>query len=299
MFNDINYSIVIPHFNDFEGLNNLIRSIPDNDKIQIIIVDDNSDDFSLDKISPSENCKVYFNRSGNKGAGACRNIGLEKATGKWIIFADADDLFVDNSFSIFDRYLEDDSDIIYFKVSSTLKNTKKTTDRHININRLVDKLVDEKCLDICFLGSVPWGKMIRHDFLAKHHTLFDEVLVANDVMFSLKTGALAEKVKGVGECVYNVTRSSSSLTATKTNNNLALRLAVALEYNKYLQSIQKKRYQISLVSLVLRYRTVLNKGQFFQLVHRCLFGKQKLIPNDIYGNNFVKKLSSVISNHHT
>lgn len=43
------------------------------------------------------NVEIYHN-SKKKGAGTCRNIGLERARGKWLLFADSDDLFLDNFF---------------------------------------------------------------------------------------------------------------------------------------------------------------------------------------------------------
>lgn len=295
MSNEIKYSVIIPHFNDIDGLNNLIKSIPESKDIQVIIVDDNSD-MLLDDILLSKYCELYVNNSEIKGAGTCRNIGLEKALGKWVIFSDSDDFFVENAFEIFGKYFEDESDIIYFKVTSTFKNTDKTSDRHIHINQLVDKLIDNKCNDICYLSSVPWGKMIRKDFLNHNNLRFDEVIVANDIMFSLKVGYLANNVKGVCNYVYNVTRSDGSLTSTKKNEYLKVRVDKFLEYNQYLYLIEKKEYQVSLITLIIRYRKVVNRQQLLKLLSDLFKGRQKLLPNKLFSTNFFGKLFSVVTN---
>jgi glycosyltransferase involved in cell wall biosynthesis len=56
---------------------------------EIIVVDDNSDD-KTQEIARKMGAKV-FARSLNKDFAAQRNFGLEKATGEWVLFADADE----------------------------------------------------------------------------------------------------------------------------------------------------------------------------------------------------------------
>ena len=84
------YSIIIPHKNIPKLLQRCLDSIPRREDTQIIVVDDNSDpakvDFTHFPGLSDPSVEVYFDKSG-KGAGRARNIGLEHAKGKWLVFA--------------------------------------------------------------------------------------------------------------------------------------------------------------------------------------------------------------------
>ena len=103
------YSIIIPHKNTPRLLERCLYSIPTWDEIQIIIIDDNSNsesvDFSHFPGNGRKNTEVLFTKEG-KGAGYARNIGLSHARGKWIIFADADDFFTADCFTILNEYMD-------------------------------------------------------------------------------------------------------------------------------------------------------------------------------------------------
>ena len=112
-----NYSIIIPHKNIPKLLQRCLDSIPRREDVQIIIVDDNSDpDIVNFEQFPGLNdpfIEVVFTKDG-KGAGYARNVGLTKAAGKWLLFADADDFFNYCINDILDEYVDSDADIIYF-----------------------------------------------------------------------------------------------------------------------------------------------------------------------------------------
>ena len=124
----INYSIIIPHKNIPDLLQICLDSIPERDDIEIIVVDDNSDEEIISKSDfpglERSDCKVIFTKEG-KGAGYARNVGLDNANGKWILFADADDYFVDDFLIILDKYSILEFDTIYFKLKSINITTKE------------------------------------------------------------------------------------------------------------------------------------------------------------------------------
>ncbi|KAA6303909.1 putative glycosyltransferase EpsJ, partial [termite gut metagenome] len=128
----INYSIIIPHKNIPDLLRRCLNSIPRREDIQIIVVDDNSDSNIVDfEHFPGmgEPCvEVVFTKEG-KGAGYARNVGLSKAKGKWLLFADADDFFCEFLLQNIDKYLNANVDVVYFKAQSVDSDTLLPADR--------------------------------------------------------------------------------------------------------------------------------------------------------------------------
>ena len=84
------YSIIIPHKNSPDLLSRCLDSIPNRDDLQIVIIDDNSDenivDFSNFPGMGRKNTIVIFNKE-SRGAGYARNLGLSKSNSKWFLFA--------------------------------------------------------------------------------------------------------------------------------------------------------------------------------------------------------------------
>lgn len=100
-------SIIIPTFNRANLLGETLDSIlaQSCENWECLIVDDGStdetDNLLVIYLKKEERFK-YFKRPGNKlkGANACRNIGLENATGDYVIFFDSDDLMTNDHLEI-------------------------------------------------------------------------------------------------------------------------------------------------------------------------------------------------------
>jgi len=140
MLTNINYSIIIPHKNSAGLLQRCLDSIPQRDDIQIIIIDDNS--LNIKKLRDIEKKYSYvemiYTKEG-RGAGYARNVGLKQIKGKWVLFADADDFYNKNAFSILDNYINSDNDIIYFFANSLDVNTLLPTPREKGLQNIYEK----------------------------------------------------------------------------------------------------------------------------------------------------------------
>lgn len=88
-------SVVIPSFNSGRLLENAIKSVINQTykNIEIIIVDDGSTDGTKEwLVKNSLGIKYYFQK--NSGAASARNTGVSLATGEYIAFLDADDIWL-------------------------------------------------------------------------------------------------------------------------------------------------------------------------------------------------------------
>ena len=105
--NKITFSIIIPMKNAEEYIKNALESIAEQgfEDIEIIVIDDNSDvkDNSKKivedwkKEHPLIRIKTFETQDGGRGPGGARNIGLDNASGEYILFLDSDDQLNESS----------------------------------------------------------------------------------------------------------------------------------------------------------------------------------------------------------
>lgn len=234
---DINYSIIIPHRNSPQLLQRCIESIPIRNDIEIIVIDDFSDKKRIDtQLFPRLNQENTYliHLPENRGAGYARNIGLQKASGKWLVFADADDYFLPDAFAIFDNYRESTHDVILFK--------NKSSGKGLYINKLID---------LYFNGSIsiqqalinawsPWAKLVKFEYVKKHNFCFETVQFSNDVFWNTQLVANTTSICIDKNAVYEVTDQDCSLTTNFDENAFKTRHNVALHSNNYLIEIGKE-----------------------------------------------------------
>src|SRR5574343_532478 len=88
--NNMNLSIIIPAYNAENFINNtlekIISSFPES---EIIVINDGSNDKTLEKLQGYDNIKV-INHEKNVGKGMALRSGFDLASKDFIIFTDAD-----------------------------------------------------------------------------------------------------------------------------------------------------------------------------------------------------------------
>lgn len=277
------YSIIIPHFNDLIHLKKLVSTIPVRGDIEIIIIDDNSDAFPNINTFPNRNIQILLNNSGIQSAGACRNIGLKKATGKWLLFADSDDYFTENSFEILDKYSRGKSDVVYFSPLSIINGTVLSSKRHIPYKLLVNLFITDKDSSINYLSDVPWSKLISRSLVLQNLIFFEEVFAANDVIFSLLVGLKAKKINAVDEAIYCVTERIDSLTMLRNKKTIRCRFEVIMRKNIILYQNNLMGYQKSLYSIIKEYFCVLHIADFLGFLKLIVFRRNVLFPKTFKG----------------
>lgn len=246
-------SIIIPHFNSPDLLSILLDSIPTFEEIEILVVDDRSDKekdkFETIKNSPKYNHVIFLENSReNKGAGTCRNIGLDNATGEWVLFADADDFFLEGFFEIVQEYFDSDYEVVFFTPTSKYLDTGGISERHIYYEKLILEYLTisepVKELKLRYEYVVPWSRLINRNFIEKYNIRFDEVIVSNDVMFSVKVGYYMYIFAATTKCIYCVTRSKGTLTVNISGENYDTRIDVFVSYYVFLKNYLSKQERI-------------------------------------------------------
>lgn len=210
----INYSFIIPHKNSPTLLQKCIDSIPRMEDVQIIVVDDNSDESKVDfehfPGMSDETIEVYLTKEG-RGAGYARNCGLEHAVGKWVIFADSDDFFTKEIESAMDAFADSDKEVIFFKSESIKIPSGERSWRSEELNSRVDTAISVGDFSLAMLYSSPWQKFFNRDFLVRNSIKFNEVRWGNDVVFMGQVAKYATKIDACDKVIYCITESDNSI----------------------------------------------------------------------------------------
>lgn len=125
-------SFIIPVYNQEKLLKKCVKSIPKREDIEIIIIDDGSTDGTVDTIIDLVN--EYPEHVGavicetNHGVSYARNLGIERATGEFLIFVDSDD-YLDyyNTSLVIDKYLPGQWDMVFYNMITNNKVVYKST----------------------------------------------------------------------------------------------------------------------------------------------------------------------------
>lgn len=167
-------SIIIPSFNREELIADTLESVLNQtyDKWECIVVDDGSTDETIsivEKFREKDRRYSLFKRNRKpKGANTCRNIGIDKSNGEFIIFLDSDDVLlnncINNRISQFSVFLDCD-----FLVFPTL--VLKDGHEYKTYNKPC-----EDYLKAFITHNIPWtimGSIWKAEFI-KLHKGFDE-----------------------------------------------------------------------------------------------------------------------------
>lgn len=228
-------SIIIPYHDSKNTLSRLLDSIPISEEIEVLVVNDHSDDIT-DIVSNHPRAILYSQNPGKRWAGAARNYGISKASGEFVLFADSDDYFINGFFDIVSEFFTLNNDIVYFSPTA-IKSNGEASQRHLRYANLVESYLKNKDSSIRYRFHVPWSKLYRRKFLLDKNIRFDEVIASNDIVFSLKSSILAENIDADNRNIYCVVESQNSLTKNKSEEILDSRFYASCRYNDFLKSI--------------------------------------------------------------
>lgn len=208
-------SIVIPIYNTpIEKISRCLDSICSGElkKIEIILIDDGScEEFSLSYRSLCSNYeKVRYYRKKNGGASQARNYGIDRATGEYITFVDADD-YISSSCLQQAKYIIEKSqpDLIIGLTKrcsgnnshAIVGNTDVTPDTQLfskeNRIQLLGQMLCGTNPALLFpngyIGAGPWAKLIRYEKLAE--VKFDETLAwTEDMVWNIQLIQVCESI---------------------------------------------------------------------------------------------------------
>lgn len=240
-----------------------LKSIPIREDVQVIVVDDCSDNadeyLNIYPELSRPNLEFYSTTKGGL-AGVARNIGIEHAKGKWIVFADSDDFFCENISDIFNQYVDADEDIIYFNIkaviSDDINTPSKRGGRRDRFFSEYERTRDESWFrSSCF---TPWGRFTKKSLIDRIDARFDSTRVGNDVYFGVYTGVNASSIKVVNQVIYILTERPGSLAyrLCPTIKEWEIRYSVACRTQDVVDKTPYKMLDGSIISYLAKLRAM-------------------------------------------
>ena len=247
-------SIIVPVFNVEKYISMCIDSILTQtfNDFELLLINDGSSDSSgeiCDDFARKDNRIRVFHKP-NGGAGSARNLGLEKATGEWVTFIDADDWVSSNFIENLYKPIFSDNTIDFVQAGCTNYVNNEIGE----VEQVYDfYLSDNPVYVFNHFRGLTVSKLFRLNNIIRTNNLkFDEQMhTTEDMAFTLDYILHIAKYCFIPEVGYYYRHNPNSLTHSKKIKPYNVALA---EYKHLFSSVQRyiDKYQIPDNEIVFR-----------------------------------------------
>ena len=214
----IKYSFIVPVYNTEKYLKKCLDSLVNQTykDFEIIVVNDGSTDKSSSIISKYQ--KKYKNiiviNKENEGLSMARNRGVQKSSGKYIIFVDSDDYVSNKLLEEVDKKI-DDSDILRFQIATEDEEYTKINEYHEEGFESMCGYDAFKDLSSYHFVEPAWCYVIRKNYYIENKFSFKKGVYHEDFGLIPYVIYKARKVKSIDFIGYYYIQRNGSIM----NNN--------------------------------------------------------------------------------
>lgn len=217
-----NISILIPAYNVEKTIKRTLDSLLDQTRkdFEVIIVNDGSTDRTQDILEAyrkkSDIFQVY--RQNNSGVAIARQVLVEKASGTYLLFCDADDYFEVNAVeAVYNAIEQHNTDLLIYGYNLVRKVGNKSVLRRQLLEGTYVKSDWEQlhinCLSDLYWSAL-WNKCFKKEILEKPPALkFQRIL--EDVIFNVEYMGRCKSIYIMEQTLYNYAQIGESLTRGK------------------------------------------------------------------------------------
>lgn len=250
----VKISIVMPIYNGEKYLKEAIESIINQsyDNYELILIDDGStDNTSSICHNYTQNNRIKYYYVKNSGVSNARNIGIDKSTGDYITFLDADDYFNYEALKNYnDIIVKTNCDLIITSYNEVYKNN--IISHKFDYNQKIKSNLDSIIFEIDGVEGFLCNKLYKSSILKENNLkLSKEINFCEDLLFNCKYLEYSNVVYIASFVTLNYRMRRSSATWNLNTNKVKQLFKVfsTIEENKYiLANIKYKYYKLNLIS---------------------------------------------------
>lgn len=224
------------------------------------------------------------------GAAEARNVGLNAAKEKYIIFLDSDDIFEKDFLQkMYEQITNADAQVCicgwtFFSDTEDRDTVRKP---YLNIEK------DDEFF-LWYQGFNPWSKLCRRDFLVERNIYFQNLTSSNDVYYSICVLLDAEHICYIEDHLIRYrTSTAHQISANRNPNNLGYACKLAMERYKG-KANSKKRIQIFTALLLAMRGECTNNSIHRQLSNYIRKNIIKDVEYENIDNETIKKIFLLI-----
>lgn len=263
------YSIVIPVYNVESYIRRCVESVLCQKcaDVEIILVDDGSTDNSANICDEfaAKYKEVIVVHKNNGGLSDARNVGIEKASGKYVIFLDSDDYWESDFLKRLNSFIDFDCDVF---VIDAIINELRVLDhaKSLLLKKVGGKLFLKESLRQGKMPMAAWLYVYRLSFLKKNNLYFKINTLHEDEQFTPRALLLAKQVfyTGLNPYRYELRENSITMATDKRRNiNDFFYSCQELEY-LYKRETEKDLSTLLLDSLSEKYMSLYWSGKLYR-----------------------------------
>ncbi len=240
------FTIITPAYNAKESICRCVKSVVNQqeDDYEFILIDDGSTDGTtdgLDKLLNGKNYRIEHVKNG--GVSKARNIGLELAQGRYIIFLDSDDELAEGCLKKLKIEIERDegADIYFLGFKKIYPKREKTELLDKNNYRLEckDNVKEFEPYAARLIGTV-WGKCYKKSIILDEK-FNNDLIYCEDAEFNYRVFSKARNFIYLNIIGYKYYYSLSSVVRTYNSQSIKKYCEVVqIIYNTYKTEKERK-----------------------------------------------------------
>ena len=223
-------SVVMPMYNQEKYIVKCLESVINQtlNELEIIVVNDGSTDSSLSIVKryAEKDDRIVIIDKPNSGYGNSVNLGMRRATGKYIGIVETDDFIAPDMFETLYNLSEDGTvDVIKGNFYDYYEHPDRAPDMIENTERrdmpdVAEKFTIRQYPQILWGHPSVWSAIYRHEFLLKNNIVLEEAKGGGwvDNPFFFETLCKAESVKWTRRPLYYYRKTSANSSSTGVVN---------------------------------------------------------------------------------
>ncbi|WP_407453390.1 glycosyltransferase family 2 protein [Methanobrevibacter sp.] len=327
-------SVVIPIYNVEDYLEECLDSIVNQTftDLEIICVNDGSKDNSLEilKEYAKKDDRIIVIDQENGGHAVATNVGMDKATGKYLFLMDSDDMLKLDALELtYNAAEEKDVDFVLFQaINYDDEKDQFYEAENYSMNKVAD-FVGENVFSIDDIGELafdiavtPWTKLYNREFIENSHIRFAEGLIFEDNIFFWEVLIQAQRIYFLREHLFYRRWYESSSTMAgdlRFTDSIAINTMIIDVFEKYGKlegRFENRSYNRKVSLTLLRFQQIkpefkeaffdemqknfkywVQDNEFYEYLQSMLLPRNKFILESILKAKTAKELNYLIENY--